>query len=33
VITWTGLEEGTYYLELFHLSGLEVEGDIAVTIR
>jgi hypothetical protein len=33
VITWSGLAEGTYYLELFHLSGLEVEGGIAVTIR
>jgi hypothetical protein len=33
VLTWSGLEEGTYYLELFHLSGLEVEGDIAVCIH
>jgi hypothetical protein len=32
-LTWSNLQAGTYYLELFHLSGLEVEGDIAVNIR
>ncbi|MEV6306243.1 hypothetical protein AB0M02_43010 [Actinoplanes sp. NPDC051861] len=33
VLTWSGLEEGTYHLELFHGSGLEVEGDISVAVR
>lgn len=33
VLTWPNLEAGTYYLELFHLSGLEVSGTIAVTMR
>ena len=32
-LTWPNLPAGTYYLELFHLSGLQVEGDIAVSIR
>ncbi|MEV6488068.1 hypothetical protein AB0M20_05410 [Actinoplanes sp. NPDC051633] len=31
--TWSDLEEGTYYIELYHLSGLEVEGTISVTVR
>jgi hypothetical protein len=33
VLTWTGLRAGTYYLELYHLSGLEVEGDIEVRMH
>ncbi|GAA0952349.1 hypothetical protein GCM10009558_069050 [Virgisporangium aurantiacum] len=32
-LTWTGLTQGTYYLELFHLSGLEIAGTITVTVR
>jgi len=31
--SWPGLPAGEYYLELFHLSGLEVEGTISVTIH
>ncbi|MCA2211871.1 hypothetical protein [Jidongwangia harbinensis] len=31
--SWPGLPAGEYYLELFHLSGLEVEGSISVTIQ
>jgi Domain of unknown function (DUF4157) len=31
--TWRGLEQGTYYVELFHLSGLTVKGTISITIR
>jgi hypothetical protein len=30
---WPGLPAGEYYLELFHLTGLEVEGSISVAIR
>lgn len=32
-LSWSDRPAGTYYLELFHLSGLEVAGDIAVTVR
>jgi hypothetical protein len=32
-LSWSGLEQGTYYIELFHLSGMLVEGKVAVTIR
>lgn len=30
---WPGLPAGEYYLELFHLSGLEVKGTISVAIH
>jgi hypothetical protein len=33
VLTWPDCVAGTYYLELFHMSGLEVVGTIAVTVR
>jgi len=32
VLTWPDCVAGTYYLELFHMSGLEVVGTIAVTV-
>ena len=32
-LTWTGLAAGTYYLGLFHLSGLSAEGSITVDSR
>jgi hypothetical protein len=30
--SWTGLDAGTYYLELWHLSGMTVEGDVSVRL-
>jgi hypothetical protein len=30
---WSGLEQGTYYIEIFHLSGMLVEGNVSVKIR
>ncbi|HEY6685544.1 MAG TPA: hypothetical protein VI094_04970, partial [Propionibacteriaceae bacterium] len=33
VLTWPDCVAGTYYLELFHMSGLGVSGTIAVTVR
>jgi hypothetical protein len=32
-LIWSDLAAGTYYVELYHLSGLEVEGTITVSIR
>jgi hypothetical protein len=33
VLTWADCEAGIYYLELFHMSGLEVVGTIGVTVH
>jgi hypothetical protein len=30
---WSGLEPGTYYFEIYQLSGMLVEGQVAVQIR
>lgn len=30
---WSGLEQGTYYVEIYQLSGMLVEGRVAVQIR
>lgn len=31
--SWSGLEQGTYYIELYQLSGMLVEGNLSVTIH